>query len=148
MKPEQSLIPEESAVNAVIDAMAKAVRAGDVDAMLAQCAPGIVIFDMVPPIKHEGEDSIRALWSKTLEPFQPPLEFEFKEVDITIGGNVAFARCFSRFGGTRSDGTRVANWMRSTLGFQKVDGRWRIVHQHVSVPFDMQTGKAMLELEP
>ena len=148
MKPEQSLVSEESAIKAVIDEMTAAVRAGDVEAMLAQCAPSIVIFDMVPPIKHEGEDAIRDLWSKTFEPFQTPLEFDIKEVDITIGGNVAFARCFSRFGGARTDGKRVANWMRSTLGFQKMDSRWKIVHQHVSVPFDMQTGKAMLELKP
>lgn len=28
------------------------------------------------------------------------------------------------------------------------DGRWKVVHEHVSMPFDMETGKAMLDLKP
>ena len=40
------------------------------------------------------------------------------------------------------------NWLRWTLGFRKIDGRWRVAHEHVSVPFDMESGKAMLDLKP
>jgi ketosteroid isomerase-like protein len=40
---------DEAAVRAVVDAIVKAVRAKDVEAMLAQCAPELVTFDMVPP---------------------------------------------------------------------------------------------------
>jgi hypothetical protein len=31
---------------------------------------------------------------------------------------------------------------------RKIDGQWKVVHEHVSVPFDMETGKAMLDLKP
>jgi uncharacterized protein (TIGR02246 family) len=148
MKPERSKITEEAGVRAVIDALTEAVRARDVEAMLSQCDPDIVTFDMVPPIKHKGAEAIRSIWVKTLASFEPPLEYEFRELDIAIGGDVAFARSLNRFGGTKTDGTHIANWLRSTLGFRKVDGRWRIVHQHISVPFDMETSKAMLDLKP
>jgi ketosteroid isomerase-like protein len=40
------------------------------------------------------------------------------------------------------------SWLRSTLGFRKIDGRWRVAHQHVSVPFDMESGQAKLDLKP
>jgi ketosteroid isomerase-like protein len=50
--------------------------------------------------------------------------------------------------GTLFDGTRLDMWWRSTAGFRKIDGRWRITHEHNSVPFDPQTGKASLDLEP
>jgi ketosteroid isomerase-like protein len=54
---------------------------------------------------------------------------------------------FAHFGGTTKEGTRTLNHLRSTLGFRKISGRWQVVHQHVSVPFDMKNGKALLELE-
>lgn len=65
---------EEAAVRAVIDATTNAVRAKDVDAMLAHCAPDLVTFDIVPPLEHEGADAIRRLWAQTLAAFVPPLD--------------------------------------------------------------------------
>jgi hypothetical protein len=50
---------DEAAVRAVIDAIVAAVRSGDVEAMLAQCSPDVVTFDMVEPIQHEGVNSVR-----------------------------------------------------------------------------------------
>jgi hypothetical protein len=44
----------------------------------------------------------------------------------------------------RKDGERIVNWLRLTLGLRKIDGRCKVVHEHVSAPFDMKTGKAML----
>jgi hypothetical protein len=32
--------------------------------------------------------------------------------------------------------------------FQKFDGTWRIAHDHVSVPLDLENGRALLNLEP
>ena len=61
---------------------------------------------------------------------------------------MAFCRSLNRFGGTTRDGKLVSQWLRSTLGFQKIDGLWKILHQHVSVPIDMETGKGMTDLEP
>jgi uncharacterized protein (TIGR02246 family) len=148
MTREESKSAEEAAIRAVIDAITKAVRAKDVEAMLAQCAPDIVTFDMVPPLKHQGSQAIRGLWARTLAAFDPPLEYEVHDLDISVDGDVAFARCLNRFGGTKKDGRRVLNSLRSTFGLRKIDGQWKVVHEHVSVPFDMETGKAMLDLKP
>ena len=141
---------DEAAVRAVVDAIVKAVRAKDVEAMLAQCAPELVTFDMVPPIQHEGAEAIRRLWDKTLAGFVPPLDYDTHDVDVQVGGDVAFVRCLNQFGGTHTDGTRTNNWLRSTFGLRKIGGRWKAVHEHehVSVPFDMETGKALPELKP
>ncbi|HEV7730794.1 MAG TPA: nuclear transport factor 2 family protein [Candidatus Binatia bacterium] len=67
---------------------------------------------------------------------------------MTVGGDVAFTRSLNRFGGTTADGTHDASWLCSTLCLRKIDGRWKLVHEHVSVPFDMQTNAALLDLEP
>jgi ketosteroid isomerase-like protein len=39
--------------------------------------------------------------------------------------------------------------VRMTLGCKRIDGRWRIAHEHVSVPFHMDGSyKAAIELKP
>lgn len=40
-------------------------------------------------------------------------------------------------------------WVRATTCWRKVDGRWRVVHEHVSVPFYMDgSEKAAVDLKP
>jgi len=39
-------------------------------------------------------------------------------------------------------------WVRATLCCRRVDGTWRIVHDHESVPFDPATGRAEISLRP
>jgi len=38
--------------------------------------------------------------------------------------------------------------VRATVCYRKIDGKWMIVHEHFSVPFDMETLKASLDLKP
>jgi ketosteroid isomerase-like protein len=37
---------------------------------------------------------------------------------------------------------------RATVCYRKIYGSWMVTHEHNSVPFDPQTGKASLNLEP
>ena len=51
--------------------------------------------------------------------------------------------------GTSKSGKTSDVWFRSTLGFRKVGGEWKIVHEHESVPFLMDgSDKAALDLKP
>jgi ketosteroid isomerase-like protein len=139
---------DEAAVVAVIHAMAQAVRDRDVDAMLAHCTPDVTTFDLVPPLKHVGADAVREVWAKTLGAFESAVEYDLQDLEITVSDFVAFARGLQHFGGRRRDGSHSASWFSLTLGLRKIDGQWKITHEHVSVPFDMQTGQALLDLEP
>ncbi len=49
----------------------------------------------------------------------------------------------------RVAGERVDLWFRETLGFCKIDGQWKIAHEHSSVPFYMDGSfKAAIDLKP
>jgi PhnB protein len=51
--------------------------------------------------------------------------------------------------GTENDGENVDLWFRHTVGLRKADGRWRIVHEHESVPSYMDGSyKAAVDLLP
>jgi ketosteroid isomerase-like protein len=137
---------EEAAIRRVIDQLALAVRAANVEGLIRLCAPEIATFDMVPPLRHDRLDALRKLWAEALAPFERPLDYEINQLEIIAGSDVAICRSLNRFGGVKKDGGTVVNWLCSTIGLRKIDGQWKIVHEHMSVPFDMQTGKALLNL--
>jgi ketosteroid isomerase-like protein len=39
-------------------------------------------------------------------------------------------------------------WWRETACYRKLEDEWLITHQHSSVPFDVGSGKASLDLRP
>ena len=53
-----------------------------------------------------------------------------------------------RISGTLKNGNRTDSWVRWTGCFRRIDGKWLIVHGQVSVPIDMGSGKALLNLRP
>ncbi|NLF55654.1 MAG: nuclear transport factor 2 family protein, partial [Thauera phenolivorans] len=55
----------------------------------------------------------------------------------------ALVRC----GGTDPDDKETSGWMRMTACYRRRDGRWRVIHEHFSAPFDPQDDK-VLWLEP
>jgi ketosteroid isomerase-like protein len=139
---------DEVALRGLIDAIINAVRGNDIDGLLSCCAPEIATFDLVPPLKHEGAEAIRELWARTLGCFVPPLNYDVHDLELMVSSDVAFARSLNRFGGTTSEGQRTTRWLCSTLGFRKVHGRWKLLHQHLSVPLDLVSGQALFALTP
>ena len=139
---------DRAAIERVIAKMSQAIRNKDVEAMLELCTPDFITFDLVAPIQHQGADAIRRLWARTLEAFDGPIQYELQWMEIDVAGEVAFSRGLGHFKAKTTGGKVLDNWLRFTHGFRKVDGEWKVAHEHVSVPFDMETGKALLELRP
>ncbi len=48
----------------------------------------------------------------------------------------------------REDRGRSGVWVRATLGLWNNGVEWRIAHEHNSVPFDSESGRALLEIKP
>lgn len=128
----------------------KAFRAKDVDAIMSVYAPGevVVAFDVVPPLAKVGRDAYRQNYEEFFALFSGPLEVELREVRIVAAGDVAFLHCFDRMSGTLQSGEHFDVWLRVTSGLRKIDGEWRIIHDHVSVPIHFETGTAALDLSP
>ncbi|HVU67616.1 MAG TPA: nuclear transport factor 2 family protein, partial [Ktedonobacteraceae bacterium] len=80
--------------------------------------------------------------------FPGPIDYEVRDLSITVGDDVAFAHSFNRLSGTAKNGQRVGNWLRWTACFQKINGKWLIAHMQASVPVNLETGKAVLDLQP
>ena len=105
-------------------------------------------YDIVPPLQYVGKQAYRKDYAQFLAQYDGPIEVEFREVKIFVGNDVAFAYCLERLNGTLKSGQKSDVWVRVTSGFQKIKGKWLDIHDHVSVPADFDSGKAILDLKP
>ncbi|HEY7596272.1 MAG TPA: SgcJ/EcaC family oxidoreductase [Actinophytocola sp.] len=138
---------DETALRALIDTLVEAVRAKDLDRVARIFAPDIVSYDIEPPMRHLGAAAKAGNWARVFGTYQE-LDYEVRDLALTVSGDVAFVHSLNRLSGTLTGGHRTATWVRWTGCFRRIDGTWLIAHDHVSVPLDLPSGKALLDLEP
>ncbi len=138
-------------VQEVLDRWAKAFRAKDIDGIMAVYAAGdgVVAYDIVPPLQYRGKDAYRKNYVEFLDQYTGPIELELRDPHVVAGNDVAFIYSLERVSGTlKSNGQHSDLWIRASSGLRKIDGKWLIVHDHISDPADLATGKAVLDLKP
>ncbi len=148
MTIEECRANDESAIRELIDGLVRAVRAKDINGVMSAYAPGIVAFDIVPPLQYVGAEAFRKPWQEVFESYRDPIHYEVRDLSITAGDGVAFSHGLNRIGGTLKNGQKTDLWLRWTACYRKIDGKWSIVHLQASVPIDLKDGKAMLDLKP
>ncbi|QOZ34795.1 nuclear transport factor 2 family protein [Bradyrhizobium sp. CCBAU 53421] len=119
----------ETEVRTLIEAWADAVRRHDYAGVLAHHDQDIVMFDVPPPFQSHGLDAYRKTWDLFFGCQRPSYAFDIEEIAITAGDDVAFAVMVMRCG--PPDDTFQ---FRLTIGLRKIDGKWRVTHEHHSVP--------------
>lgn len=140
--------PAGTAIRTFIENRVKAIHAKDVDGVAAHLAPDVLTFDVLNPLRNTGAEGIRQRAERWLSSYEGPVGYEIRDLAVTAGDDVAFCHYLYRVSGTLKQGAKVDMWVRSTVCFQKIDGEWRVTHQHDSVPFDAESGKASLDLKP
>lgn len=140
---------DEAGVRRWLDAWTKAFEARDVNATMALYSPEVLAYDVVPPLQYVGGDAYRKDWETFYSGFKGPLHTQFRDVHILVSGDLAVIEGLEEISGTQaSSGQPISMWIRATTALRKVNGRWLDVHDHVSVPIDMDSGKAVMDLKP
>jgi ketosteroid isomerase-like protein len=67
---------------------------------------------------------------------------------VFAGDTVAFSRGLQHVTGTFKNGKKFDSWTRFTECYRKSKGHWLAIHDHISVPVDLDSGKALLDLKP
>jgi uncharacterized protein (TIGR02246 family) len=136
-------------IRALIEDRVRAINEKDVEALVAKAAPGIVSFDALPPLQRVGSEAIRTRLQEWFGRYDGPIGYEVRDLHITAGDDIAFAHYLYHVTGTMTNGKTVDMWVRTTTGLQKTDdGVWAIAHEHNSIPFDAESGKASIDLTP
>ncbi|MEZ4864928.1 MAG: nuclear transport factor 2 family protein [Caldilineaceae bacterium] len=147
-RPEATKSSDEASIRALIEERISAVHAKDLNALMAHHASDVLSFDVLNPLQNRGDETIRDRAAHWFAAYQSEIGYDVRDLNITAGADVAFCTYLYRVTGTLQEGGAVDMWVRATVGFHKQDGSWLIVHEHQSVPFDGETGKASLDLKP
>jgi len=123
----------ETEIKGLIDRWAKAVREENRAAIRADHDPDMLMFDVPPPFLSQGLDAYMATWEPFFSTAEKPVRFHFTDVKVTAGDDVAFATAIGHCVDL-SSGKREELDFRLTMGLRKIDGRWRILHEHHSLP--------------
>ncbi len=153
---------DEAEIKALEARFVKALEAKDVDAIMANYVPGdsLLVFDLLPPRQYVGSDAYKKDWQGFLASCQGPLKVEMTDVSVVADGQLGYGHNIERlrklgYGHNiqrlrcaTANGTAMDITTRVTDGYQKHGGKWLIVHEHVSVPVDLATGKPDLNSKP
>jgi uncharacterized protein (TIGR02246 family) len=120
----------------------------DVSWLMSLHAPDVLMFDVLTPLQYDGLDAATERMKDWFSAFQGPIDYEMRDLTIAAEEDVAFCHGLHHVNGTRTDGTTLDMWWRATLCFRKLDRKWMVTHAHSSVPFDVTTGRAALDLKP
>jgi ketosteroid isomerase-like protein len=119
----------ENDVRTLIEDWARAIGAGDREAIRARHAPDFFMFDF-PPENIRGLAAYDRQWDFFYADPRGPIRFEPRDIQVTAGEDVAFAYCEIHCDGTSAGPLDL----RLTAGLRKIDGEWFVTHEHHSVP--------------
>ena len=131
-----------------LDRWTKAFTQKDADAIMALYADDVIAYDLVPPLQYTGKESYRGDYQQFFSQYEDNLHVEVRDLHVGATCDLGYAAGLELVSGTLKSGQKSNVWLRFTSLFRKSGGRWLGFHDHVSVPADIESGKAMLELQP
>jgi ketosteroid isomerase-like protein len=150
MSEASNAASDQAQIHDVIEARADAIRSKNTDRALAVYTRDVVNFDLPPPLRFVGSEALNPQglggWFAT---WDGPIGLEHRDLQVFADGDLAFAHALVHLGGKRTSGETTDVWVRQTFGFRRVDGVWKIAHEHTSVPFYMDGSyRAAVDLQP
>jgi ketosteroid isomerase-like protein len=145
---EDAKASPESEIRTLLERWSEAAGAKDIDRLMSLYSPDIVYFDVVPPLQYAGSAEVRANFLRWFDGWESSIGQEIGASQILVSGDVAVAFMLIRASGTRKDGREVAYWVRATVCCKRSNDTWLITHEHISLPFDFEKGRAAMDLVP
>ena len=119
-----------------------AVIGKQIDHLVEQCAHDVSMFDVSSQL--DGIDAYKQEWQKFSPYFNDHIKIVRRDMKVYTSDDLAVIHCHSKVENSLLQGKLQMPWCRTTLCMQKKKGHWLVVHQHISMPIDMVTGKALV----
>jgi uncharacterized protein (TIGR02246 family) len=130
-----SIEDEEVAIRRLIEDWASAVRAKDINGVVAHHTHDVLMYDVPPPTAVRGLAAYRETWPPFFDALtEGAAAFDIVELQVTAGDTVAFATALLRCGSQEELAKDPTPQLRLTVGLRKGDGVWTIAHEHHSFP--------------
>ena len=139
---------DEAAIRRLIATWSRALEAKDLDGLVADYADDAVLFDAIPPYKTVGKEAIREVWANCLPYFPERFKSEHRDIVIHVTGDTAIMHCLHHFIPEPANDPIGQNWLRVTVGYRRIEGKWKSVHDHISTPFNPMNSQAWMIRDP
>jgi ketosteroid isomerase-like protein len=103
--------------------------AKDLDAVMDKIADDVVSYEHNEPLEYVGAAAVREVCRAGFEFQGGDFRWDIPDLKVIVSGDIAVAWGLNHM---RSD--TYDAWSRGTRIFQRIDGRWKMIHQHVSFP--------------
>jgi len=106
------------------------------------------LFNVLTPLHQRGRTAVVEQMQAWFGAYASDIGYEVRDLYVTTESDLGFCSFVYHVSGTLASGGDVDMWVRTTLGCRRIDGRWLIVHDHESVPYDPAGGQALTSLTP
>ncbi|MDO9269148.1 MAG: nuclear transport factor 2 family protein [Methylobacter sp.] len=149
MITETAKMLDKTQIRQLISDQMTAICTKNTDRIMSHYAPEAIIFDVKPLFqKIKNTNELRRAWDACLPCLPVSFGTEMRDLGIFVSGDLALAHWFWRFTGMEQDHPTIQTWIRSTVGYQRHQDRWQIVHEHCSTSLDPESSKTLLTIEP
>lgn len=124
-----------------------AISAKDPKKIISHYASDVIVYDVKPPFETRGAIAWRHTWEACLPYFPDKFKFIMKDVHIQVGTDMAVIHFLMRIETEDPDHDAAQTWTRCTSCMKKQQSRWKIFHEHGSVPYNPHTRVAELTLD-
>lgn len=134
---------DEQEIHDLFERWRENLRKKDFDALIKDYASDFSCFDVMSNV--EGAEAYKALWEACMPYFNEPVP-EYKNYKVDICGDMALIRSLTRMTGMNvppemENSPMLKSWLRLTIVVQKIDGVWKVLHEHTSYPVDCENEK-------
>lgn len=144
--PANAQSNDEMSIMAVEQRFSNAFKAKDVNTIMSMYVPGesLIVFDVIPPRQYVGAEAYRKDWEGLFAAYPGPIAFKMTDIDIIADGSLGVSHSIQSGYLTDKNGKKLDFTVRVTDVYRKIDDKWLITHEHVSMPVDLTTGIADL----
>jgi uncharacterized protein (TIGR02246 family) len=123
-------------------------RAKDLNGLMEPITDNVVSYEHDAPLRYVGIDAVRKVCKQGLDAASGSVSWDVPDLEVLVRGELAVAWGLNRMRVEQADGTLIESWSRGTRIFQKSDGTWSLIHQHLSYPYDPTTSQGRTDLRP
>lgn len=138
----------EQQIRDLVNQYVSAVRAKDVARVASLYSEDVVAFDAILALQFIGKAAYIEHWHTCMGYAKGDTLYEVHQLKVVAGSELAFSHSINLCGCANEQGKMETSWMRSTQCWQNSANGWKIVHEHFSAPFDVESGQAMFNLQP
>src|SRR5437763_8538717 len=132
---------DQAEIKALEERFSEGIKAKDVDKVMSVYVPDdtLFVFDVIPPRQYVGAKAYREDWKGAIAGMVGPITFEMLDLSVETDGKLAYGHNVQHFVSTDPKGNKTDMSLRVTDVYRRVNGKWLIAQEHISVPVDLAT---------